>query len=414
MLTGNPKNQKNALSFRMKSRTGILESSNYAARPQPGFVPGGEETLRAYLKDLLLVSALSWVIFIPTSWADANFIPLSQQQIDNIGIKIGRLEPASHIPLFTAPAKVVVPPANDFIVSTSQAGLVVKMNASVGDKVTKGEILGLINSPDLLKLQGNYLKAVGALKLASATYNRDKKLRQEGVVSGRDEQEAYSIYNAAMIEANEAKQLLQIAGMSADNVKQLDSTGRLSSQISIWSPITGRVIERMAVTGAHVDQLSPLYRVANLDELWLEINIPQDYIDDLRIGDRVQLENASVEAEIKVLGQSVNPENQTILARAIIKDNPTSIRVGQKVTIQHLQTSDTETYLLPDVAIAHNEGKTYIFIRAKDGFKVSPVTILGKQSDGSVITGNFSGNEEIAINNAAALKANWLGLGSGE
>ena len=63
------------------------------------------------------------------------------------------------------------------------------MNASVGDKVEKGEVLGLINSPDLLTLQGNYLKAVGALKLASATYNRDKKLLKEGVISGRNEQE---------------------------------------------------------------------------------------------------------------------------------------------------------------------------------------------------------------------------------
>jgi hypothetical protein len=37
---------------------------------------------------------------------------------------------------------------------------------------------------------------------------------------------------------------------------------------------------------------------------------------------------------------------------------------------------------------------------------------LGKQTDGSVISGTFSGNEEVAINNAAVLKANWLGLGS--
>ena len=164
--------------------------------------------------------------------------------------------------------------------------------------------------------------------------------------------------------------MLQLAGLTAADVKQLDSTGRLVSQISIRSPITGRVIERMAVSGTHVDPMSPLYRVANLDELWLEINIPQDYIDDIKIGDKVQVENTLVEAEIKVLGQSVNPENQTILSRAVIRD--------------------------------------------KGGFKISPVTILGKQSDGSVVTGNFSGNEEIAMNNAVALKANWLGLGSGE
>jgi membrane fusion protein, heavy metal efflux system len=366
------------------------------------------------IKILVLVSTLGLAIFSPISWAAGNSIQLSQQQFDNLGIKIGKLEPVSHIPLFTAPAKVVVPPANDFVVSTSQAGLVVKMNASVGDKVSKGELLGLVNSADLLTLQSNYLKAVGALKLASATYNRDKKLRKEGVISGRNEQEAFSLYNASIIDVNEAKQLLQFAGMTTADVKQLDSTGRFISQISVKSPISGRVLERMVVSGTRVDAMAPLYRVANLDELWLEINIPHEHIGDIKIGDQVQVENTLVGAEITVLGQSVNPENQTILARAVIRENPSSVRVGQKVTIQHLQTSDIETYLLPDTAIAHNEGKTYVFIKEKDGFKVSEVKILGKQSDGSVITGSFSGNEEIALNNVVTLKGKWLGLGSEE
>jgi membrane fusion protein, heavy metal efflux system len=84
------------------------------------------------------------------------------------------------------------------------------------------------------------------------------------------------------------------------------------------------------------------------------------------------------------------------------------------VTIQVIQTTDTNTYKLPDAAIAHNEGKSYVFIRVKEGFKLNQITLLGKQSDGSVVTGDFSGNEDVAINNAAALKAIWLGLGSGE
>lgn len=366
------------------------------------------------IKSFLLPLILGLSVISPITWAEGNFIQLTQQHIENLGIKIGKLEPASHIPVFTAPAKVIVPAVNDFIVSTSQAGLIVKMNASVGDKVTKDEVLGLISSPSLLTLQGSFLKAVSAFKLASATYNRDKKLRKEGVISGRSEQEAFSIYNTSAIEVNEAKQLLQIAGMTAGDIKQLDSTGKLVSQLSVRSPITGRVIERMVASGTRVDIMTPLYRVANLDELWLEINIPQEHIDDIKIGDRILVESTLTEAEIKVLGQSVNPENQTILARALIKENPSSVRVGQKVTVQHLQTTEAETYKLPDAAIAHNSGKTYVFIKEKDGFKVSEVTIFGKQSGFSVISGNLSGNEDIAINNAVALKANWLGLGSDE
>jgi cobalt-zinc-cadmium efflux system membrane fusion protein len=170
----------------------------------------------------------------------------------------------------------------------------------------------------------------------------------------------------------------------------------------------------MVSTGSRVDNMTPLYRIANLDELWLEINIPQEHISDLNIGDRVLIENTGAEAEIKQLGQSVNPETQTVLAKALIKDNASAVRVGQKVTVQVIQENEAVTYKLPDVAIANHEGKAYIFIKTQEGFKVSQIKVVGKQLNVSVITGQLTGDERIAINNAVTLKANWLGLGSDE
>ena len=353
-------------------------------------------------------------IFSTNTWAKDDFIQLSQQQIDNLGIKIGALQPAPHIPLFTAPAKVVVAAANEFIISTSLAGLVTKMNVSVGDKASKGELVALVNSPELLTLQGNYLKATGAMKLAAASYNRNKTLRKEGVVSGRSEQESYSQYSASTIEANEAKQLLQIAGMSANEIKQLASTGRLTSQLSIKPPISGTVIERMVVPGTRVDAQTPLYRIAKLAQLWLEISVPQQHANDLKIGGKVEVEGGLADAEIMRLGESVNPDNQTIQARALITSNPGSVRFGQKVTVEYRQESTNETYWLPDTAIVRHIGKAYIFLKARGGFKATEINILGQQSGASVISGSLAGSEAIAVSSTVTLKAHWLGLGESE
>lgn len=363
---------------------------------------------------LLMLAAFVLSGLVQNAVAETNIIQLNQQQIENLGIKTGKLEPAKRIPLFSAPAKVVVPPEHDFIVSAPLAGLVVNMNAAVGDKVIKGGVIGFINSPELLTLQGNYLKASGAMKLASAKYNRDKKLKQEGVVSGRSEQESYSLYKAADVEVNESRQLLQIAGMTAKEVQQLDTTGKLIGKLPIRSPVTGRVLERMAVIGSRVDNQSPLYRVANLDVLWLEINVPQEHINDIHIGETVQVENGLAEATVNVLGQGVNPENQTVLARAIVNHAPSSIRVGQKLTVQHLQADVNAAYLVNDAAIAHHQGKAFIFLKQENGFKVCEVNVISQQAGTSVISGAISGDEEIALNNSATLKANWLGLGSDE
>ncbi|MFZ2171670.1 MAG: efflux RND transporter periplasmic adaptor subunit [Methylococcaceae bacterium] len=365
-------------------------------------------------KFLLLLNFAGWAMLFCSQVIAENTIQISEDHFNNLGVTLGKLEPVKQIPVLTAPAKVVIPPTQEYIVSASQAGLITKLNAAIGDNVKKGEVLAQLNSPDLLTLQREYLKAGSVLQLASNTYQRDKKLMEDGVIADRRWQETRNQYQSFASEANEHRQLLEIAGMTAHDINRLAKTHQLNSQLNVHSPISGIVMERMAVAGTRIDILAPIYRIANLDELWLEINIPHERIGSIKAGDRVQVENSPISAEISLLGQSVNPENQTLLARAIIKGKQSAVRAGQTINTQIIQSIENAAFKVPNAAIAQNEGKSFIFIRTQDGFKVSPVTILGKQREESIISGELTGNEDIAIKGAVALKANWLGLGSAE
>jgi len=346
-------------------------------------------------------------------------VTISADRFNNLGVTLGKLEPVAQIPMLTAPAKVVVPPAHEYLVSASQSGLITQLNASIGDLVRKGDVLAELNSPDLLSMQRLYLKAENELQLGSLSNQRDKKLFEEGVIAERRWQETHSQYNAFASEANEHRQLLEIAGMSAAEINRLKSTHRLNSKLQVRTPISGTVLERMGVAGSRVDMLAPLYRIADLSELWLEINIPQERAAQIKIGDKVAPENTDpsaekISAKISQLSQNVNLENQTVLARAIIDGKHPSIRPGQRINIQIMQATATPAFKVPNAAIAQNEGKSYLFIRTPDGFRVTPIAIIGKQNEESVIGGELSGDEDIAVKGAVALKANWLGLGSGE
>ncbi|MDP3008088.1 MAG: efflux RND transporter periplasmic adaptor subunit [Methylococcales bacterium] len=360
----------------------------------------------------LLLIALSFSFYTPAH--AENNVKISAQNLGNLGVMLGKLQAATQVPLLTAPAKVVVPPEQEYVVSASQAGLITKLNAAIGDNVKKGEVLVELNSPDLLSMQRLYLKALSELQLGSVFYQRDKKMLQEGVIADRRWQETQAQYNAFVSEADEHKQLLQSAGMTTGDIAQLAKTHRLSSQHSLRAPITGVVMERMAVAGERIDSLAPIYRVANLNELWLEINIPQERVGSLKVGDTVQIENTDISAKISLLGQSVNAENQTVLARAIIQGKQSTIRAGQRINTQIVQDSDTPIFHVPNTAIAQNEGKSYVFVRNKEGFAVTPIVVIGKQGEESIISGELSADNDIAIQGAGALKANWLGLGSEE
>ena len=369
--------------------------------------------MKSYQFLLLLTIAGCVMLFCPPVLA-GNTVQISEDHFNNLGVILGKLEPAKQIPVLTAPAKVVIPPTQEYIVTASQTGLITKLNVAIGDKVKKGDILAQLNSSDLLTLQREYLKARSVLQLATDTYKRDKKLMEEGVIADRRWQETRNQYHSLASEANEHRQLLEIAGMTENDIDKLGKTHRLSSQLNVYAPITGVVMERMAVAGTRIDILAPIYSIANLDELWLEINIPHERIGSIKVGDQVLVENTPISAEITLLGQSVNPENQTILARATIKDNQSAVRVGQTINTRIIKSSENSTFKVPNAAIAQNEGKSFIFIRNQNGFKVTPITVIGKQGEESIISGDLTGDEDIVIKGAVALKANWLGLGSAE
>lgn len=362
---------------------------------------------------LKLLLCLGVHLFLQVANADNN-IQMSAEHAKNLGVVLGQLESVSKTPVLSAPAKVVVPSAHEYVVSATQGGILTHLQASLGDTVKKGQVVAEINSPELLGLQRQFLKANNDLALVSNIYQRDKKLLQEGVIADRRAHETASQYQAALSDVSESKQLLEIAGMSAKDIEQLSATHRFNSQLHITAPVTGVVMERMAVAGSRLDNLAPLYRIANLDELWLEINVPQERITDIHLGDKALIDNSDVNATIKLFGKSVNPENQTVLVRAVVDDQPKTIRVGQHVNAQIICSEVTAAFKIPDAAIAQNTGKAFVFVKNAAGFVATEITVIGKEGNASIIKGNLQGNEQIAVKGTVALKGRWLGLGSEE
>lgn len=363
-----------------------------------------------YMVVLLLLPALYGKLLM----AGETMITLSEAQYQNLGVVLGKPEPAQQIPLLNAPAKAVVPPAHEYIVSAAQAGLIEKLDVAAGDSVKQGQVLASINSHELVMLQQQYLQSASESRLAYAAYQRDKKLRDEGVIAERRWQETGTEYSTKASAENEAKQLLGIAGMSAAGIKRLAATRRLENRLLVRAPASGVVLERMAKVGERVAMQTPLYRIANLDELWLEIAVPQQRAASIKPGDRVIVENSTATARIALLGQSVDPQNQTVLARAVLDAKQTQIRAGQTVNAYIVQAAATPLFKVPNRAIAINEGQAYVFCRNDQGFTPKAVTLAGKQDDSAFIGGALQAGETIAVNGAVALKAKWLGLGEGE
>jgi cobalt-zinc-cadmium efflux system membrane fusion protein len=362
----------------------------------------------------LRVALLAGLAIGMPAQAVEDLIKINAEQERHSGIRTVQPEAISTIPLARAPARVTLPPQNEYIVSAAQAGLISRVEVSMGMNVAKARVLAQIQSPSLLGLQRDVLDAVTGFNLAQSKLNRDTTLLEEGIIARMRFQETQSEYERYATALKEADQVLQAAGFSGIDIQAIKQTRTLNSFMNVRSPIDGVVLERMVTAGQRVDVLAPLFRIGRLDELWLEIDMPQERMNEVRMGDRVRIENTPNAARITQIGQSVNPGSQSALVRGVIEGKTQSIRPGQNVNVQISHASTDRLFRLPVAALVYQEGKPYVFVRTQGGFAARQVAVASTEERNVVIHEGLHDGESVAVQGVAALKASWIGIGSDE
>ncbi len=341
-------------------------------------------------------------------------LPLSAAEIDQLGIELGQAKTAERLSVVAASARVVVPPAQEFVVSTPQSGLVARLLVASGDSVEQGQALAEIQSSGFLTVQSQYLEAASNNKLVQAQLLRDRQMFDEGIIAKRRLQESQSSANAAATRLAQSRRLLMQAGMDADTIKTLGATRQLQDAMLIRSPIAGVVLEQIANSGQRVDSMEPLYRVADLDTLWLEIQVPQEQIDVVEPGMKVSVADCAVDepAEVTLLGRQVNPDTQSVVVRAALTKPGHKLRPGQFVSVKILSAKHAAgsqpLLVVPSRALMHSEGFCFVFVRTDSGFEVRKVETLGEDNKQTYVAGAIKAQDSIAVAGLAALKAVWL------
>jgi cobalt-zinc-cadmium efflux system membrane fusion protein len=280
--------------------------------------------------------------------------------------------------------------------------------------VRKGQPLAQIRSTALLDLERSLLDAAAAFSVAQARLNRDQALVREGVISRLRWQETKIEFDKAQATLRAAEQTLLASGLSAADVEKLKASRRLDSLLEVRSPVDGVVLERLAVVGQRVDALAPLFRIGELDELWLEVDMPQERLHEVRIGDRVTVENPRAAARIIEVSQSVNPQSQSALVRAVVEQGADELRPGMNVNVQLMHRSTDRIFRVPVAAVISHEGRHYAFVETQEGFEAREVAVAGQEPYSVTIHEGLRPAEKVAVQGVAALKAAWLGVGEDE
>lgn len=122
--------------------------------------------------------------------------------------------------------------------------------SAVGDHVKKGDVLFTIYSPDLVATQEEYLLALESRK-------------QLG------ESEFPEVARGSKDLLDSARHRFHLWDIGDEHIRQLERTGQVLRTLPIHSPITGTVIRKEVLQGAHVEAGDELYTIADLSHIWI-------------------------------------------------------------------------------------------------------------------------------------------------
>lgn len=329
---------------------------------------------------------------------EEGLIALTAQQISTAGIELVSPTIGGSAGAIELPATIDGDPQATQVVSAGIGGRIVSLTRNLGQSIARGETLAVIESREAAQLNGAIEAAQARLALAQSNYARERRLFAERVSPEQDLIAARTAATEARIALRLARQQLAAAGAGGAGL----------NRIAITAPISGQVIARSATLGQTVVADAELFRIANLDAVFLSLALQPADAGRVKPAAtvRVTAPGRQGTARISFVSPALDADTRLVPALARLDNKAGLWRVGEPVSASiQLGGGVDGTIRVPSTAVQTIDGKAVVFARAGKGFQVMPVTLGNQDGNMVVVTGGLTGRERIAAQNSFTLKS---------
>lgn len=270
---------------------------------------------------------------------------------------------------------------------TPVSGRVLKIPAALNQKISAGDVLAEVDSPDYSQAFADARTAAGNFATAEKTLNREKELLAHGAAAQKDVESAEAAFTAANAERERAQQRLANYGGS------LDGGGAL---YQLRSPLAGVLVVRNLSPGQELraDMMlanSPQFFTAPLvvtdpARLWLQLDVTENDLRRLQEGMAVVVRSASFPNEIfngtvDSISQTLDPVTRTITVRGAVDNAAGKLKAEMLVTVE-LPADDAPQLQLPARAVYLRGSQHYVFVEEQPGkFRRREVELGAESAD---------------------------------
>jgi cobalt-zinc-cadmium efflux system membrane fusion protein len=293
---------------------------------------------------------------------EAGMVDLSKEQFRTANIQYGIVEEKNLSSVIRASGQIEAPPQQLVTVSTPYGGIVKNTSLLEGKTVSKGQVIAILENPEFIQLQQDYLDYKSQLGYLKEELDRQQELAKENVNAKKTVQKASSDYYSMLARVQGLKSKLQLININPGTV----GPGNISSHANIYAPASGYVTKVKVNVGKYVNANEALFEIADTRELHVEVTVFEKDVPKLKVGQRVRfvLNNETKErlAEISLVGREINTDRTVRVHCRLLKEDKELLPGMYLKAI--VETGVAATTALPDKAIVQSAGRSYIFIAA--------------------------------------------------
>jgi cobalt-zinc-cadmium efflux system membrane fusion protein len=258
------------------------------------------------------------------------------------------------------PAVVESDPARTAAVLTPLGGRVIEIKVALGDRVRQGQVLAVIDSPDLGQAFDDDDKAAAASQLTRKNLTRQEEQVKLGTASTRDLDQARSDDTQASAEYGRTQARLKVLGASA-------ARSQHSTLLSVRAPVSGSVTTLAIARGNMInDPTQPIMTVADLSTVWVTALVPEKDVASVSKDQDAEVALSAYPGRVlhgKVLFVSdiIEPDSRRDKLRIAFPNADVSLKPNMFATVTLVGPTQNRV-LLPTSALLMNNDRTSVFV----------------------------------------------------
>lgn len=275
------------------------------------------------------------------------------------------------------------------VIAPTGGRLIVEKTFAVGTPIEKGAELASILPPagattDLASLQLAEAEAKVSLEQAQRDRARAERLLMAGAVPARRAEDARAV--EATVQAR--LQAAQTRLMQFDSTRAGEGTDAGVKRFVIRAPISGILAESTAINGANTDPGKTLFRIVDIDAIWVSGVVPESEYSKLRAlsGAEIEMPDGQIRptGRLVAVGRLVDPATRTVPVTYETDNRDHRLAINQTVFLRLFLTPMGKAPAVPEAAIIDDAGRPVVFVqRGGETFVRRPVK-LGIRNHGIV------------------------------